>query len=144
MRLLQTPPRRPLDAHPAKSDCARVLENAFLLNQERAHLIVRDLPFGIALTTTDDIRLIGFRGGAFEAGRIETVQARLWSLRPVLRACALCTLVEITGPDGSIDALRVQVEHADGPPLDVYQPVEDIEAWWVESGTPFVFRPVGG
>ena len=101
MRLLSTPPRRPLDAHPAKSDCARVLENAFLLNQQRANLIVRDLPFGIALTTTDDIRLIGFRGGAFEAGRIEVVQARLWSLRPVLRACALCTLVEVTGPGGA-------------------------------------------
>jgi hypothetical protein len=143
MRLLSAPSRRPLDAHPAKTDCARVLENAFLLNQERAKFVVRDLPFGIALTTTDHIQLIGFRGGSFEAGRIEVVQARLWSLRPVLRACALCTLVEVKRPGGAFDALRVQVEHASGPPLDVYQPVEDIESWWVEPGTPFVFRPVG-
>ncbi|HCH66582.1 MAG: hypothetical protein CL927_12695 [Deltaproteobacteria bacterium] len=135
------PARDALERHPHSADCQRLVHNAFRLDLERAGLDTHDLPFAIALFDSDEIRLIGHRSGAPGHGLIEENEGRLWSLRPVLRACARCSHVGLSFEQGVvIAALRVQVEHRHGPPLDVYLPHADEGRWWVEAGSSWLFE----
>ena len=140
MTIRTTAARHHLDSHPQAGDCRRLVDNARQLDVERAGLETHDLPFAVGLFPNDEIRVLGYRSGDPTHGLIEQLEARIWSLRSVLRGCARCSHVELAFDGGRrLSALRMQVEHVAGPPLDVYLPLTDDNGWWVEPGTPWLF-----
>jgi len=120
------------------------MDCAFRADRQRAGRDTRDLPFGVALTGDGRLTLLDHPENTPLHCLIEDVEARILSLRPVLRACARCVQMEVSVGGQRMDALRVQLEHADGPPLDAWLPLADDGAWWVEAGTPFVWPGAGG
>ena len=128
------PPRQHLASHPHADECWVLLDLAFRTHGARAHRADGDLPFGVVLTHAHELHVLGHGPEAATSGLIEDIEARLWSLRTVLRACARCSHVELSSATERMDALRVQLEHIDGPPLDVYRPLANGTGWWVEAG----------
>ena len=120
------------------------MDTAFRADRQRDRLDTRDLPFGVALTAEGQLTLLDHPENTPLHALIEDVEARLLSLRPVLRACARCVQMEVSVGGQRVHALRVQLEHAEGPPLDAWRPRADEGAWWVEAGIPFVWPVAGG
>jgi hypothetical protein len=141
MSFTPRPPRHDLRSHPHAAECREILALACRTYLERARRDDRDLPFGVVLTRSLELQVLEHGPEPAEDGLLEEVEARLWSLRPVLRACARCCHVELSSGAESMEALRVQLEHVDGPPLDVYLPVADQEGWWVELGESTLWAP---
>lgn len=139
-----SPPRSMLKQHPQATDLSRLIAHALSLDVARAGLDSHDLPFGVVLMQGGELRTVGHAPGAPLEGVIEQIEAQIWSLRPVLRACARCCHVDLRMPDqASMSALRVQLEHVNGPPLDAYLPLVDDGGWWVEAGSAWVLPSVG-
>jgi hypothetical protein len=135
--------RHALENHPHAEDCRRLVHHAMRLDLQRAGLETHDLPFAVVLFASNETRVLEAGADGPETGLIERLEARIWSVRSLLRACARCSHVDLSFESAhTLSALRVQVEHAAGPPLDVYLPLDDDHGWWVEGGAPWVFAPV--
>ena len=131
------PPRSLLEHHPQVIDLARIIKHAFGVDVARAGQDSHDMPFGVVLTHDGELRTVEHASGASLEGVIEQIEAQIWSLRPVLRACARCCHVDLKIAGSTFEsALRVQAEHLVGPPLDAFLPLGDDEGWWVEAGAP--------
>lgn len=141
MSFAPQPPRERLESHPHSGECREILELAFRTDLGRARRDDWDLPFGVVLTRSHELQVLEHGAEPAASGLIEEVEARLWSLRPVLRACARCSHVELSSGAEVMSALRVQLEHVAGPPLDVYLPLADDEGWWVEAGEASLLWP---
>ena len=137
---LPTPNRQQLTQHPCKDDYQRILSNAFELAKEIEVQFQGHMPFGVALTKSDEITFIGYQGGQLPTGLLEHIEAQLVNMKPVLKACARCTRVDIRMEGGQrMSALQVQLEHLNGVALQAYQPIQGSERWWVEEGFNRVF-----
>lgn len=134
MAFAPQPPRQRLESHPHADEYRQIFDLAVRTSVTRARRDDWDLPFGVVLTHAHELQVLDHRSEPAKSSLIEDVEARLWSLRPVLRACARCSHVELSSGGERMDTLRVQLEHIEGPPLDVYRPLADGAGWWVEAG----------
>jgi len=144
MPLPAPPAHETLARHPRRADLSWILEEALAYSQSHADSNAWDQPFGMALTHIGELQPIVFLGKSTTRGQVEYVEAQLYSLRPVLRACARGTIVTVHA-DGAptFTALRIQLEHADGPPLDAYHPLDPPGPGWIEPGSPTIFPRTG-
>ena len=134
------PPNRDLlYTHPEPVDIQRILHNAFQLNKDIGEQLHGHMPFGVALTKTDEIQFIGYQGGPIDNGLIESVSQQLRDRSTHLKACARCAHVELILESGQrMSALQVIMEHEKGPALCVYQPTLSQSNWWIEPAQPLI------
>lgn len=134
------PNRQHLSNHPYRDDYQRILTNAFELARDIEIQFRGYMPFGIALSKSDDISFIGYQGGQLPKGLLEDIETRLFAMKSIIKACARCTRVDIKLESGHrLSALQVQLEHLNGIPLQAYQPIQSTDQWWVEKGNDRIF-----